>query len=84
MQLAAIIVSLVLIVVGVALFGRALLQIYRYMRLGQPVPAGTRTDDPAQRTLTVVREFLGHTRMNRWASSAWRTGSWPWASSPCC
>ncbi|MGW2029642.1 (Fe-S)-binding protein [Streptomyces argyrophylli] len=66
MQLAAIIVSLVLIVVGVALFGRALLQIYNFMRLGQPVPAGTRTDDPAQRTLTVVKEFLGHTRMNRW------------------
>ncbi|GGY05203.1 (Fe-S)-binding protein [Streptomyces hiroshimensis] len=66
MQLAAIIVSLVLIAVGVALFGRALLQIYRFMRLGQPVPAGTRTDDPAQRTVTVAKEFLGHTRMNRW------------------
>ncbi|MFD5803870.1 MULTISPECIES: (Fe-S)-binding protein [unclassified Streptomyces] len=66
MQLAAIIVSLVLIVVGVALFGRAVLQIVNYMRLGQPVPAGTRTDDPAARTVTVVREFLGHTRMNRW------------------
>ncbi|CAM5277840.1 Fe-S oxidoreductase [Streptomyces canarius] len=52
--------------VGVALFGRALLQIYNFMRLGQPVPAGTRTDNPAQRTLTVVKEFLGHTRMNRW------------------
>ncbi|MGW1410307.1 (Fe-S)-binding protein [Streptomyces sp. NPDC002403] len=66
MQLAAIIVSLVLIVVGVALFLRALLQIYNFMRLGQNVPAGTRTDEPAQRTLTVAREFLGHTRMNRW------------------
>ncbi|TJZ42239.1 (Fe-S)-binding protein [Streptomyces piniterrae] len=66
MQLAAIIVSLVLIAVGVALFGRAILQIYRLMRLGQSVPAGTRTDDPAQRTVTVVKEFLGHTRMNRW------------------
>ncbi|MEV6835880.1 (Fe-S)-binding protein [Streptomyces sp. NPDC051133] len=66
MQLAAIIVSLVLIVVGVALFGRALLQIFNFMRLGQPVPAGARTNDPAQRTLTVVKEFLGHTRMNRW------------------
>ncbi|MEU1022757.1 (Fe-S)-binding protein [Streptomyces sp. NPDC005900] len=66
MQLAAIIVSLVLIAVGVALFGRAIVQIYRFMRLGQPVPAGTRTDDPVQRTLTVVKEFLGHTRMNRW------------------
>ncbi|MYT33765.1 MULTISPECIES: (Fe-S)-binding protein [unclassified Streptomyces] len=66
MQLAAIIVSLVLIAVGVALFGRAILQIYRHMRLGQPVPAGTRTDDPVRRTVTVVKEFLGHTRMNRW------------------
>ncbi|MFE4540382.1 (Fe-S)-binding protein [Streptomyces scopuliridis] len=66
MQLAAIIVSLVLAVVGVALFGRAIAQICRFVRLGQPVPAGTRTDEPAQRTLTVAKEFLGHTRMNRW------------------
>ncbi|ARZ69208.1 (Fe-S)-binding protein [Streptomyces sp. HU2014] len=66
MQLAAIIVSLVLIAVGVALFGRAILQLYRFMRMGQPVPAGTRTDEPVQRTITVVKEFLGHTRMNKW------------------
>ncbi|MET8247291.1 (Fe-S)-binding protein [Streptomyces sp. NPDC005202] len=66
MQLAAIIVSLVLAVVGVALFARAIGQIYRFVRLGQNVPAGTRTDNPKQRTLTVVKEFLGHTRMNRW------------------
>ncbi|MET9493422.1 (Fe-S)-binding protein [Streptomyces sp. NPDC006552] len=66
MQLAAIIVSLVLIVVGTALFARAVLQIYNFMRLGQNVPAGTRTDEPVQRTVTVAKEFLGHTRMNRW------------------
>ncbi|MGX4694427.1 (Fe-S)-binding protein [Streptomyces sp. JNUCC 63] len=66
MQLAATIVSLVLAVVGVALFARAIGQIYRFVRLGQNVPAGTRTDDPKQRTVTVVKEFLGHTRMNRW------------------
>jgi Fe-S oxidoreductase len=66
MQLAAIIVSLVLAVVGIALFARAVAQIYRHVRLGRPVPAGTRTDDPAQRTLTVAKEFFGHTRMNRW------------------
>ncbi|MGP4004614.1 Fe-S oxidoreductase, partial [Streptomyces sp. 8N706] len=68
MQLAAIIVSLVLIAVGVALFGRAILQIYRFVRLGQPVPAGSRTDDPKRRTVTVAKEFLGHTRMNRWGA----------------
>ncbi|KNB49227.1 4Fe-4S dicluster domain-containing protein [Streptomyces caatingaensis] len=66
MQLAAIIVSLVLIAVGVALFGRAILQIYQHMRLGQPVPKGTRTGEPGRRTVTVVKEFLGHTRMNQW------------------
>ena len=40
MQLAAIIVSLVLTVVGVALFARAIAQIYRFVRLGQNVPRG--------------------------------------------
>ncbi|MFI8180472.1 (Fe-S)-binding protein [Actinacidiphila glaucinigra] len=66
MQMAAIIVSLVLAVIGVALFSRAIAQIYRFVRLGQDVPADTRTDDWRARTVTVVREFLGHTRMNRW------------------
>ncbi|MET8826411.1 (Fe-S)-binding protein [Streptomyces sp. NPDC004610] len=66
MQLAAIIVSMVLIVVGVALFGRAVLQIFRFMALGQPLPAGARTNDPVLRTITLAKEFLGHTRMNRW------------------
>ncbi|MDT0344977.1 (Fe-S)-binding protein [Streptomyces litchfieldiae] len=66
MQLAAIVVTLVLTAVAIALFGRATLHLVRFLRLGQPVPEGLRTDDPRQRTLTVVREFLGHTRMNRW------------------
>ncbi|OQR62025.1 Fe-S oxidoreductase, partial [Streptomyces maremycinicus] len=66
MQLAAIIVSLVLIAVGVALFGRAVLAIWQFIRLGQPVAARTRTDRPLDRTRTLAREFVGHTRMNRW------------------
>ncbi|MFF7845419.1 (Fe-S)-binding protein [Streptomyces ossamyceticus] len=66
MQLAAIIVSLVLTVVGVALLARAIGQFIRYFKLGQPVPAGSRTDNPYQRSVTLIREFLGHTRMNRW------------------
>lgn len=66
MQLAAIIVSLVLTVVGVALIARAVAEIYRFVKLGSPVPAGSRTDDPRARTLTLAKEFLGHTRMNRW------------------
>ncbi|WP_406286290.1 (Fe-S)-binding protein [Streptomyces sp. NBC_00209] len=66
MQLAAIIVSLVLTVVGVALIARAVAQIYRFVTLGQPVPAGSRTDSVKQRTITLAKEFVGHTRMNRW------------------
>ncbi|SER50492.1 (Fe-S)-binding protein [Streptomyces qinglanensis] len=66
MQLAAIVVTLLLTAVGVALFARAIAQIYRFVRLGQPLPAGTRKDSPKQRTATLAREFLGHTRMNRW------------------
>jgi Fe-S oxidoreductase len=66
MQLAAIVVSLVLTAVGIALLARAVAQIFRFVRLGQPVPAGTRTDDPGGRTRTLAREFVGHTRMNRW------------------
>ncbi|MEV6163454.1 (Fe-S)-binding protein [Streptomyces sp. NPDC052052] len=66
MQLAAIIVSLVLTVVGVALIARAVAQIYRFVRIGQPVPAGSRTDAPKSRSITLAKEFLGHTRMNRW------------------
>ena len=80
MQLAAIIVSLVLTVVGVALIARAVGQFVRYFKLGQPVPAGTRTDNPYQRSVTLVKEFLGHTRMTDGASSASPTGSWPSAS----
>src|SRR4051812_50122262 len=66
MQLAAIIVSLVLTVIGVALLARAIGQFVRYFKLGQPVPAGSRTDNPYARSVTLVKEFLGHTRMNRW------------------
>ncbi|WP_327289656.1 (Fe-S)-binding protein [Streptomyces sp. NBC_01198] len=66
MQLAAIIVSLVLTAVGVALFGLAIAQIHRFIRLGRPVPAGSRTNDPQARTATMLREFVGHTRMNKW------------------
>ncbi|MEU3253314.1 (Fe-S)-binding protein [Streptomyces sp. NPDC006997] len=66
MQLASIIVSMVLTVVGSALFARVIAQFVTFFRLGQPLPAGVRTDNPYQRSVTLVKEFLGHTRMNRW------------------
>jgi len=66
MQLAAIVISLVTTVVGVALAVRAAMFIYRFVRVGAAVPAGTRTDRPKDRVTTVAREFLGHTRMIAW------------------
>ncbi|WAX82220.1 (Fe-S)-binding protein [Streptomyces sp. KMM 9044] len=68
MQLVAIIVSLTLMVVGSALFCRATSQILQFLRLGQPLPKGLRTDNPHQRSVTLVREFVVHTRMNRWGA----------------
>ncbi|NYI05268.1 (Fe-S)-binding protein [Allostreptomyces psammosilenae] len=64
MQLAAIIVSLAVSVVGVALFARTVARIVTFVRLGQP--DATRTDQVGTRALTLVRETLGHTRMLRW------------------
>ncbi|MEU9110145.1 Fe-S oxidoreductase, partial [Streptomyces xanthophaeus] len=69
MQLAAIIVSLALEIVGFALLFRAVGQLVRYFSLGQSIPPGTRTNNPYQRSVTLVKEFLGHTRMNRWGIS---------------
>jgi Fe-S oxidoreductase len=64
MQLAAIVVSLVVTAVGTALAGRAALQILHYVQLGRPDPG--RFNDPKRRTLTLAKEFFGHTRMLRW------------------
>jgi Fe-S oxidoreductase len=63
MQIAAIVLSLAATAVGVALFARTVGQITRTVRLGQPTRG--RSDDPGRRTATLVREFLGHTRMAR-------------------
>ncbi|BAJ29610.1 MULTISPECIES: (Fe-S)-binding protein [Kitasatospora] len=64
MQLAAIVISLVTFVIGTALAARAALYIYKVVRTGSA--DATRFGQPAQRVATVVKEFLGHTRMNRW------------------
>lgn len=60
LQIAALVVSLAATVVGVALFARTAGLILRTVRLGQPAE---RSNDPGTRTRTLVREFLGHTRM---------------------
>jgi Fe-S oxidoreductase len=63
MQIFAIVVSLTIAVVAIALFVRAIRSIVAVMRIGQP--AG-RTDRPGRRTLTMLKESLLHTRMLQW------------------
>jgi len=72
MQIAAIIISLGIAAVGLALFARVLTRMYGLITAGQPAPG--RTGDPVARTRTLVREFLGHTRLarkgKRWVGAA--------------
>jgi Fe-S oxidoreductase len=63
MQVVAIVLALAATAAGVALLGRTAAGFVSTVRLGQPDP--TRTGDPGRRTVTLLREFLGHTRMAR-------------------
>ncbi|GAA2036978.1 heterodisulfide reductase-related iron-sulfur binding cluster [Catenulispora yoronensis] len=65
MQLAAIVVSLVISVIGFGLLGRTGVYIYQFVKLGQSTAPGARTGEPLERTRNLVREFLGHTRLAR-------------------
>ncbi len=66
MQLAAIVISLVTTLVGIALAARAALYIFTFVMIGAAEPAGARTGNPVQRVRTVAKEFFGHTRMTTW------------------
>ena len=65
MQLAAIVVSLVISVIGFGLLGRTAVYIYQFVKLGQSTAPGARTNEPLERTRNLFREFLGHTRLAR-------------------
>ncbi|MEO7448131.1 MAG: hypothetical protein ABI336_07635, partial [Humibacillus sp.] len=58
----AVVVCLGVTLVAVALLVRTVNHFLATFRLGQP---DLRTDEPGARTRTLVREFLGHTRMSR-------------------
>jgi Fe-S oxidoreductase len=64
MQAFAIVVSLALTIIGVALVARAAAQMFRVIRLGTPAP--DRTGDYGRRAVTMLRETVGHTRMLKW------------------
>ena len=63
LQVVALVVCGVVTVVAVALFARVVNHFLSVFRLGQP--DATRTQDKGSRTVTLLREFLGHTRMSR-------------------
>jgi Fe-S oxidoreductase len=65
MQIFAIVVSLAISLVAVALFAKAIGQIVSVIKLGQP--AVGRTDNAAGRWTTLTKESLGHTRMLQWS-----------------
>ena len=62
LQVVAAAVSVAAAAVAVALFAKAVATFLATFRLGQPEDRG---DRKGERTLTLVREFLGHTRMAR-------------------
>ena len=72
MQIAAIIISLGIAAVGIALFGQVLVRMYRTITMGQPAPG--RTGNPWARTKNLVIEFGAHTRLarrgKRWIGAA--------------
>jgi Fe-S oxidoreductase len=63
LQVVALVVCLGVTAVAVALFARTIGGFVRVFGLGQP--DGSRRGEPGSRTATLVREFLGHTRMAR-------------------
>jgi Fe-S oxidoreductase len=64
MQLTAIVVSLVVSVVAVALVVQAAAKIVRIVRLGQPAP--TRRGRVGARIRSMLAETLGHSRLGKW------------------
>ena len=63
LQIIAIALCFTIPLLGWALLFRQCVRFYRLFQTGQP--DSTRRDEPAQRTMVVVKEFLGHTRLGR-------------------
>ena len=64
MQIFAIVVSLAITAVAVALFVKAIRQIIAVISIGQPAP--NRNNDKGARWVTMLKETLAHTRMLQW------------------
>jgi Fe-S oxidoreductase len=66
MQIFALVVSLAITLVAVALFVKAIRQIIAVVKTGQP--AANRTNDKGARWLNMFKETLAHTRMLQWTA----------------
>ena len=66
MQIFAIVVSLAIAAVGIALFVQAIRSIVATLRIGQP--AVGRSDHKGARWANMLKETLGHTRMLQWTA----------------
>ena len=66
MQVFAIVVSLAIALVAIALFARAIASIVAVVGIGQAAPA-YRFADPKRRWATMLKETLGHTKMLQWS-----------------
>ena len=62
LQFVAIALCFTIPLIGWALLFRQVARFWKHFQLGQPA---VRTDNPTARSLTLVKEFLGHTRMKR-------------------
>jgi Fe-S oxidoreductase len=65
-QIVATVVAALVTITAVVLAARAVRQMVRVIRLGQPV-APDRFEAKGRRTVTMLRETLGHTRMLKWS-----------------
>lgn len=65
MQVFAIVVSLAIALVAIALFARAVGEIVATVRIGQPTVG--RSERPGARWGTMLKETVGHTRMLQWS-----------------
>ncbi|MDO5504657.1 MAG: (Fe-S)-binding protein, partial [Actinomycetia bacterium] len=62
LQIVLIAVTFTVALIGVVLLIRQVRRFWSYFQLGQPA---ARNDNPSARTMTVLKEFFGHTRMAR-------------------
>ena len=63
LQITAVVLCFTIPLLGWFLLGRQVVRFYRFFQTGQPDPS--RNDQRGTRVMTVLREFLGHSRMSR-------------------